>query len=190
MSVRNSLLALLHHQPSTPAELQHGFHETMSGRWNLNMGQVTQTLARCERDGLIAATGTTPTHTGHEATTYQLTKAGLEEVDAWWSTPVTRPAAERDEVVMKIVLGLKRDDIDIIVLMDTQRRFVLEQIREANKEMRSLNPVPTADRLMCERRILDLEADIRFLDRVEALLNNAANSNSAPRKSSNSRKEG
>lgn len=186
MSVKNSLLALLAQKPSTPAELQHRFHEAMNGLWNLNMGQVTQTLGRLERDGLVEAVGTVPTPTGHEAVSYQLTDKGIDEVFDWWETPVERPDTERDELVMKIVLALQRDDIDVINLMDTQRRAVLDQIGNVNKQLRELEALPSAQRLMGERRILDLEADVRFLDRAESLISTLP----APAQNSSSRKDG
>ncbi|WIM68385.1 PadR family transcriptional regulator [Corynebacterium breve] len=171
MSVRHSLLALLAHCPSTPSNLQGAFHEATNHEWKLNMGQVTQTLARLERDGLVAQSGSTLTPTGHEAIEYSLTDRGIEEVQQWWASPVLRPDSERDELVMKVSLAFACGDVDLIGLLDTQRQAVLQQLREVTKLSRNLPHTLSTDRLMAERRVFDLEADVRFLDRAEALLN-------------------
>ena len=51
------------------------------------------------------------------------------------------------------------------------RRSTIRQLRELNRTSRSLDDTRTAERLQVERRIFDLEAEARWLDRVEALTN-------------------
>ncbi len=64
MSVRQALLALLDEQPMYGAQLRAQFERRTGGTWPLNVGQVYQTLARLERDGLVEATGPRTTRAG------------------------------------------------------------------------------------------------------------------------------
>ncbi|WP_257158889.1 PadR family transcriptional regulator [Corynebacterium cystitidis] len=162
---------MLSETPRTPAELQPAFHQATNNLWKLNMGQVSQTLSRLERDGLIHEQGTITTPTGHEATRYTRTDAGSEELAAWWTDPVLRPANDRDELVIKISLARHTPHIDLLRILDSQRRAVLAEIRELNTTLREMNSSLSTQRLAAERRIFDLESDARFLDRVEAMLN-------------------
>lgn len=170
MSIKHSLLALLRGGPHSASGLQHRFAELTEDTWPLNIGQVSQTLRRLERDGFIEQDGTVTAPTGREVSTYQLTDAGRQEVGDWFSSGVVRSTAERDELVMKLSLAADPDSgIELLSLLDAQRRATLAQLRAVNQMSRTLAPRATAERLQAERRIFDLEAEIRFLDRVEAL---------------------
>ena len=57
MSVKRGLLALLVEGPRYGAELKTEFERRTGGTWPLNIGQVYTTLARLQRDGLVAAAG-------------------------------------------------------------------------------------------------------------------------------------
>jgi len=171
MSIKHSLLALLADGPRSASQLQQQFSDRTQAVWPLNIGQVTQTLGRLERDGLVEVAGTITGANNRPAETHQLTAAGRELLDAWWAAPVHRAATERDELVIKVSLAAHDPDIDLIALLDRQRRSTIRQLRELNRTSRSLDDTRTADRLQVERRIFDLEAEARWLDRVEALTN-------------------
>ena len=171
MSIKHSLLALLADGPRSASQLQQQFSDRTQAVWPLNIGQVTQTLGRLERDGLVEVAGTITGANNRPADTYRLTDAGRELLDAWWAAPVHRPATERDELVIKISLAAHHPGIDLIGLLDRQRRATIAQLRELNRASRSLDDTRTAERLQVERRIFDLEAEARWLDRVEALTN-------------------
>lgn len=171
MPIKHSLLALLADGPRSASQLQQQFNDRTQAVWPLNIGQVTQTLGRLERDGLIETAGTITGANNRPADTHRLTTAGRELLTAWWTTPVHRAATERDELVIKISLAAHDPGIDLIGLLDRQRRSTIRQLRELNRTARSLGDTRTADRLQVERRIFDLEAEARWLDRVEALTN-------------------
>ena len=57
MSVKLGLLALLAEEPMYGARLRAEFEARTGGTWPLNVGQVYTTLARLERDGLVEAVG-------------------------------------------------------------------------------------------------------------------------------------
>lgn len=169
MSIKFSLLALLLDGPRSASQLQRSFAEATDEVWPLNIGQVTQTLARLQRDGLIDTAGTTTGPSGHTAETYRLTTLGHNILQEWWDSPVLSPAAERDELVTKVSLAARRADIDLIRLLDEQRRAVMAKLRELNRGARQLPETRTAERLLHEHQIFLLESQARWLDRVESL---------------------
>lgn len=169
MPIKSSLLALLAEQSGSASQLQQRFLALTEEVWPLNIGQVTQTLARLERDELIEAAGQITGPTGRTAETYRLTDAGHAAVEDWWADPVLRPKSERDELVIKVSLAAARHDVDLIALLDRQRRATLRELRGLHRASRDLGATRTAERLQLERRIFDLEAEARWLDRVEAL---------------------
>ncbi|MFE2145955.1 PadR family transcriptional regulator, partial [Streptomyces sp. NPDC059456] len=57
MSIRHGLLALLERGPRYGSQLRTEFESRTGSTWPLNVGQVYTTLARLERDGLVAAGG-------------------------------------------------------------------------------------------------------------------------------------
>ena len=171
MSIKHSLLAMLADGPHSASQLHQQFSDRTQDVWPLNIGQVTQTLARLERDGLIEVAGTITGANNRPADTYRLTAPGSELLDAWWHSPVQRPATARDELVIKVSLAAQNRAIDLIGLLDRQRRATLTRLRELNRASRTLDHTRTAERLQVERHIFDLESELRWLDRVEALTN-------------------
>ncbi len=171
MPIKHSLLAMLSDGPHSASQLQQQFSERTQAVWPLNIGQVTQTLGRLERDGLVETAGTITGANNRPADTYRLTTAGSELLDDWWSRPVQRPPTERDELVIKVSLAAQSRSVDLIGLLDRQRRATISQLRELTALSRTLDHTRTAERLQVERRIFDLESEARWLDRVEALSN-------------------
>ena len=169
MAIKYALLALLAEKPHTASALQQRFIVLTDGTQTLNIGQVSQTLSRLERNNFIANAGTVRNPSGYQVEQYELTPAGQELLTEWLERPVIRAITDRDELVTKITIAATRPDWDLISLLDTQRSAVLAQLKELNKQSRHLPQQRTAARLTIERRIYDLEAEARWLDRVEAL---------------------
>lgn len=181
MSVKHSLLVLLAEQPRTASQLRQAFESDMGGFFTLNIGQVAQTLSRLERDGLITHNGTVIADNGREADLYAITDEGNQEVESWWSSSVFKPANNRDELVIKVALAARRDGAHrtLVSLLDAQRFSTLRQIREVSEEADSLPQERVAQRLSAERRIFELEAILRWLDRVESLSAPSVNASSS-----------
>lgn len=70
MSIKHALLVLMLDEPTSASQLQTKFEETM-GIWQLNIGQVTQTIQRLQRDGLAETAGTTVSSNGRTVDTFQ-----------------------------------------------------------------------------------------------------------------------
>src|SRR4029078_2632244 len=97
LSIRRGLWALLAQEPMYGAQLRSEFESRTGGTWPLNVGQVYTTPARLERDGLVeGARGAD----GDGRIDSRLTALGRSEVQRWWTAPVDRSDAPRDELVI------------------------------------------------------------------------------------------
>lgn len=168
MSVKQAMLALLGEQPMYGAQLRSQFERRTGGTWPLNVGQVYQTLSRLERDGLVEATGA-PDDEGRIA--YRLTAAGQEAAATWWTTPVDRTDAPRDELVIKLALAVTVPGIDVAAVVQTQRTQTLRQLQELTRLKQQADArKDLAWLLVLDHLVFAAEAEVRWLDHVESRL--------------------
>jgi DNA-binding PadR family transcriptional regulator len=177
MSVKLGLLALLAQEPMYGARLRAEFEARTGGTWPLNVGQVYTTLARLERDGLVEAVGADD----EGRITYRLTGAGKAEVARWWLSPVGRESTPRDELVIKLALAVTVDGVDVNKVVQSQRTATLRHLQDLTRlkqratthhEAGSADDgnVDLAWLLVLENLIYSGEAEVRWLDHVEARL--------------------
>jgi len=168
VSIKHGLLALLVHGPLYGARLRAEFEHQTGGTWPLNIGQVYTTLARLERDGLVEHLDE-PDEEGRHP--YRLTDPGRHVVEAWWSTPVERDSAPRSELAIKLALAVTVPGVDVAAVVQTQRAATLGQLQDLTrlKRQRSDSDV-LAWSLVLEHLIFSAEAEIRWLDHIEATL--------------------
>src|SRR3954447_18047230 len=126
MSIRYGLLALLQQGPMYGYQLRSEFESRTGSTWPLNVGQVYTTLARLERDGLVAAQG--EDDEGHVY--YRLTDQGNAEASAWWSTPVRRESRPRDELAIKLALAITVPGVDVAGVVQSQRTDTMRALQE------------------------------------------------------------
>ncbi|WP_265447960.1 PadR family transcriptional regulator [Flexivirga meconopsidis] len=165
MSIKHSLLALLHEGPMYGAQLRGEFEARTGGTWPLNVGQVYTTLSRLERDGLVAGAGA-PDDEGRIA--YELTDAGRAELDAWWSVPVGREQTPRNELAIKLALAVTLPGVDVQQIVQTQRTATMTHLRDLTRLKRTADGEDLAWELVLESLVFADEAEIRWLDHVEA----------------------
>jgi DNA-binding PadR family transcriptional regulator len=158
VSVRLALLSLLIEEPRGVYQLRQLFEDRTT--WNINIGQVYQTMQRLERDGLVE-------HAGGEgrAELFRISDAGYEELQRWWDTPTTVDRSERDDLVMKVALAVTIPGINVQKLIQQQRNATLSELRDVTRLKRT-DDDPTWQ-LVLDRRIFDLEAEARWLDHIE-----------------------
>lgn len=172
MSVKLALLALLSRGPSTAYDLKKDFDATVGQSWPLNIGQVSTTLQRLERDGLVehAAPGVgIPGHPSGPAP-WRLTTVGTGAVAQWWDSPVPREQAPRDELVIKLTLAVVVPGVDVVGLVQRQRSALQQDLHDVT---RARHTVPAQDinaLLVLDHHIFATEAELRWLDSVEGTL--------------------
>ncbi len=174
MSVRHSLLALLEQGPMYGYGLKSEFEAATGQMWPLNVGQVYTTLARLERDGLVEA------HMEADGQKmYRLTGAGRAELDTWFSGAISREAAPRQELAIKLIFAVRSPSADVGQVIQTQRAATMRSLQEltrlkadggaGNELSAELAWTLTLDGLLFQG-----EAEIRWLDLCEARLAGAA----------------
>ena len=157
MSIKYALLSLLDQQPHHGYQLKTAVEGWLGQRWPLNIGQVYTTLARLERDGLVAAG--------------QVTSAGRAALADWFATPVPRDGLVRDELLIKLVAAVAAGNGTAFEVIRGQRTATLELLQrhtrgKAQAERQGdLPQVVVADLLIAQA-----EAEVAWLELCEARL--------------------
>lgn len=170
MSVRNALLGLLVQKPRHGYELLNAFSAVAGGEqnWGVKPAQIYTTLARLEEAGLITPAGQIDGQA--EKRIYTVTAAGLEELCAWFLTPV-RSEHQRDEFFLKLMLALATGEADPRKVMQVQRASLYRELHDLTAQRSALDPRQAlAQILLLDQAIMHIEADLRWLDMVEARL--------------------
>lgn len=175
MSVRNGLLALLSQTPMGVYQLRKEFEARTGGTWPLNIGQVYSTVQRLERDGLVASLGVDD----DDIERFELTADGAQAAQAWWTSPVLRGSPERDELVIKLALAVTVPGVEVRAVVQSQRRETMTALRDFTRlKVRAADGASVAAEgadgtdlawsLVLENHIFAAEAEIRWLDHLEA----------------------
>lgn len=164
MSVKHSLLAVLADGDRYGYQLRAEFEERTGATWPLNIGQVYTTLNRLERDGLVEPAG----QDAANHVFYRITDAGRAELFAWFARPVTRAERPRDELAVKLALAVTVAGVDVAAIVHAQRKHALAALQDYTRVKARLDPGELAASLVLESMIFQSEAEIRWLDHVEA----------------------
>ena len=164
MGVREGLLALLARGPRHGYQLKLEFEAATGEVWPINIGQVYTTLQRLERDDLVAGGEAD----GEGRIVYELTRDGLAETTTWFTTAVDRTVPGRDEVTIKLLLAMVAGVVDPHAVVDTQRVATLTALQDYTRLKSDADPdADVAWLLQLERLIMQADAELRWLDRVE-----------------------
>jgi DNA-binding PadR family transcriptional regulator len=176
MSIRHSLLALLVEGDAYGNQLRTAFEERTGGTWPLNIGQVYQTLDRLVRDGLATQEDGSGADLPPQARSlYALTPAGRAEVHRWFAEPVSRIPAPRDELSIKLALGLGLPGVNADAVLDAQRGATMHTLQALTAMRRERVAQDSAAArqpwmLVLDRLIFDIEAELRWLDHCHLTL--------------------
>ncbi|GAB3617031.1 helix-turn-helix transcriptional regulator [Okibacterium endophyticum] len=170
MSVRQGFLAILDQDACYGYQLRAEFDRRTGSTWPLNVGQTYSTLDRLERDGLVVK-GEMDAE-GHQY--YEITDAGRAEVRRWLDTPVERGQVSRDELAAKLAIVATLPGVDVSAVVQTQRRASFAALqtltRSKNASTDADGPEELAWQLVIDSLIFQAEAEVRWLDHVEAKL--------------------
>lgn len=168
VSIRHGLLALLERSPMYGYQLRHEFERSTGSTWPLNVGQVYTTLARLERDGLVERIGESD---AAGKVVYRLTDAGHAELTTWFVTPTAASDRPRDDLAIKVALSLTTPDVDVRMVVQTQRTATLRHLQDLTRlKAVADNANDTAGQLVLDSMIFRAEAQVRWLDHCESQL--------------------
>ncbi|MCC7360178.1 MAG: helix-turn-helix transcriptional regulator [Anaerolineales bacterium] len=171
MSVRYALLGLLAQHPRHGYELHAAFEAVVGGEriWDVKPAQIYTTLARLQDGGLVSPEAVKQDG-GPEKRIYALTASGRTELDQWFDSGVDREH-HRDEFFVKLMLSLAMPEINPRRVIQNQRLRLFKDLHSQTAARARLNPkTGLAQILLFDKAIMHLEADLRWLDMVEARL--------------------
>src|SRR5271156_500363 len=159
------VLAMLAKEPSSGSRLRARLNDALGPLGeDVNDGQISVTLSRLEKAGLIARQGTEPPEAGRKV--YELTAAGQERV-AEWLSEVSWPKPDLAEFHLKLVAAAQAGLADPIGIVDAQRRELIRRLWDVQRaEMEEPDGSDAA--LLLEGIVLRLQADLRWLEACEA----------------------
>ncbi len=171
MSVRNALLGLLAQRPRHGYDLRAAFQAVMGGEenWDVKPAQIYTTLARLEESGLVREEAVDQ-EGGPEKHIYAITPAGRAELRAWLTSSVER-YDQRDEFFLKLMLALATGEADPAKVIQTQRAALYQELHAITAQRQRADPkTELAQILLMDKVVMHLEADLRWLDMIEARL--------------------
>lgn len=171
MSVRNAILGLLAQQPRHGYELRAAFEALVGGGeiWEVKPAQIYTTLARLEESGFVFREGVEQDG-GPEKRIYSLTPSGREELAEWFVTGVAGEH-HRDEFFVKLMLSLYDGEVNPYGVVRAQRKRLYQDLHALTTRRNGINARnELAQIFLLDKSIMHLEADLRWLDLLEARL--------------------
>jgi DNA-binding PadR family transcriptional regulator len=171
MSVRNALLGLLAQQPRHGYELHAAFEAVVGGEqnWDVKPAQIYTTLARLEKDGLVVEDGVEQAG-GPEKRIYAITKGGRAALTEWFASGVELDH-QRDEFFVKLMLSMATGGASPRKVIQTQRSRLYQDLHNLTTQRNRLSPkTALAQILLYDKAAMHVEADLRWLDMIEARL--------------------
>lgn len=170
MSIKHSLLAILNLGDCHGYQLRHELESRTGDAWTINVGQIYSTLDRLERDQLVVSKD--PNNDGQIR--YSITKAGRLEAESWLQSPVEKSTQSRDELAMKLALAVTLPGVSVEKLLSVQRLSALKTLQTLTTAKKNSDQAEASELawiLVIDSQIFNTEAELRWLDHVEGLLN-------------------
>ncbi|NUM43716.1 MAG: PadR family transcriptional regulator [Anaerolineales bacterium] len=169
MSVRNAILGLLAQKPRHGYELHAVFSAVVGGEsWDVKPAQIYTTLNRLEEAGLVETASDLGEGDEPDRRVYAVTETGHTALQAWFASG-SAPDHQRDEFFVKVMVALISGEADPWRLIQTQRAHIFRELHAATKQRDGHDSrTEMAQILLLEKVIMHLEADVRWLDVVEA----------------------
>jgi DNA-binding PadR family transcriptional regulator len=171
VSVRHALLALLSEGPKYGLRLREEFEAGTGEVWPLNVGQVYTTLQRLERDGLVESDDDDERDSPQKR--FRITAEGGHELAAWLRTPPDMSSPPRDELVIKVLVGLHVPGIDVHEVIQAHRRYLVELMQQWTR-IKDEADRDLALALAVDAELFRLEAMVRWLDAADGRIQRAA----------------
>lgn len=172
MPVKHALLGFLAEKPRHGYELHAAFVALVGGdaNWDLKQAQVYATLERLREAGLVECTSDLGEGAEPSRRVYAITASGRQALQEWFADGVS-PEHQRDEFYIKLMVALVTGRGDPYRILAAQRSFVYQRLHDVTNQRDELDSqVELAQVLLLDKAIMYLEADLRWLDMIEARL--------------------
>lgn len=173
MSLKHVLLALLAAEPNHGYELKKRYDDTLGALWPVQQAQIYNNLRLLEKAGQIVLETRVEQENLPDQKLYRVTPAGATELAAWLNSPVPNSRQLKDDLYLKVstLASLPQHATQLADLLWRQREVYLQHLRELERalaEAELRGDAVTASLL--DGAILHAEADLTWLDRIEARL--------------------
>jgi DNA-binding PadR family transcriptional regulator len=171
MTVRHTLLGLLAQQPRYGYELRAAFTALAGGRenWEVAPAQIYTTLNRMLKSGLIQVKETADGDSS-ERQFFTITTTGMDELNQWFASE-ERTSPVQDTFYLKLMVARDLPFVETASLIQTQRTSAYRELHRITRQRSELDPRTDLARiLLMDKAIMHLEADLRWLDMIEARL--------------------
>lgn len=160
-STSTVLLALLEREPAHGYSLKRKYDERFAQQRPLAFGQVYSTLARFQREGLADVVDV-ETGAGPERKRYRITPAGVQLVSDWVYAAQEPGVFSTSTLFARVEIALLsgRDPHQVL---DTQRAFHLERMRELQTQRRTAQG---SDLLAVTYELAHLDADLSWIEQA------------------------
>ncbi len=172
MSVRYALLGLLAQRPRHGYELHAAFEAVMGGEenWDVKPAQIYSTLARLQESEHIVEESDNADGDSADRRVYAITEKGQADLSVWFNTPVTREH-QRDEVFAKLMLASATEVAQPRKVLQIQRARFYQDLHALTAQRSKVDPQKDlAHILLLDSAVMHIEADLRWLDMVDARL--------------------
>jgi DNA-binding PadR family transcriptional regulator len=171
VSVRKAILGLLSERPRHGYMLRTAFEALVGGKeiWDVKPAQVYTTLGRLEEGGLVRHAAEDGGQ-GPEKRVYHITPAGEAELASWFSEGV-REERQRDEFFVKLMLSMGAEGARPAQVIRAQRGTLFQELHDLTARRNAADPrTELATIILLDKTLMHVEADLRWLDMVEARL--------------------
>jgi DNA-binding PadR family transcriptional regulator len=171
MTVKHGILGLLSLQPRYGYELRAAFMAVAGGEenWEVKPAQIYSTLARLEQAGLVKGQGARKSRTP-EKRVFVITALGRRELERWFEVN-DPPEHQRDAIYLKMVLSLATGLVDSRKIISRERAMLYRELHRATARRSEADPSSKLSLiLLLDKSVMHLEADLRWLDMLEARL--------------------
>jgi DNA-binding PadR family transcriptional regulator len=127
---------------------------------------VYSTLQRLERDGLAVSDGDGAGAEGPQKG-YRITAAGHDELDKWLRTPPDLSSPPRDEVVMKILVGLRVPGTNVRDVIQAHRKYLVQLMQQWTRIKETEPEGDMGLALVVDAELFRLDSVVRWLDAAD-----------------------
>lgn len=171
MTVKHGILGLLALQPRYGYELRAAFLAVVGGEknWDLKPAQIYSTLSRLEEAGLVKAPGKGK-KSDLEKKVFAITKSGRRELERWFGK-TSRPTINGMRRISRWSSAWPRGWSILRKIFAGERAMLYRELHQATAQRQAADPnCELSLILLLDKTVMHLEADLRWLDMLEARL--------------------
>jgi DNA-binding PadR family transcriptional regulator len=176
MSAKHALLGLLLDREAYPYQLADRLQRRLGPGWEVNSGQLYQTVKALERDGLIERVDR-PAGERRERHVFAITPEGVREFERWFEQAPDPVRLPRRPLLVKITFAGPERLTETIVKVDAYERECARRLRELTvlrEELAADAPLVRAEELLLRLNlstdVFQLEGELRWAAHARELL--------------------